>query len=77
MGLSILGDLREEYEEIVSAGSHSSPRLWYWRSALELSLRYSLVRARDTIAAQRARATIRSPFTTDLGTDLRFGLRML
>ena len=43
LGLSILGDLHQEYEELIDAGGRA-PRLCYWRSALALSARYALVR---------------------------------
>jgi len=44
LGLSIVGDLHQEYEELTTSDSLRFPRLWYWRSAVALSGRYALHR---------------------------------
>ena len=43
LGMSILGDLHQEFEELTAASALSLPRVWYWRSALSLSARYALL----------------------------------
>ena len=68
VGLSILGDLREEYEAVAEERSVPSARRWYWRNALALSARYAAHRGREALGA--------GPLATS-GADLRFGLRML
>ena len=34
LGQTILGDLHQEYGEMVTSGERGSPNMWYWRTAL-------------------------------------------
>ncbi|MGH9384373.1 MAG: ADOP family duplicated permease [Vicinamibacterales bacterium] len=65
-GLSMLGDLREEYHVIAS---ERSARRWYWLQALRLTLRYKSL----TEQAHRHKGSI---MPHDLKSDLRTALRM-
>ena len=83
-GESILGDLREEFREMVDTpgGEHgevrrtrrvlSRARRWYWQQALRLTLRY-FTQTAPGLQWSRPR---RSPLLMDLTSDLRTAVRM-
>ena len=66
-GLSILGDLREEFRAIPD---EREARRWYWLQALRLSLRYK------SLGDQQAHRQKGSIMPHDLRSDLRTALRM-
>ncbi len=75
-GLSILGDLHQEYDELTLAESLRWPRLWYWRSALGLAGRFAWTRLRQALSFEGGWSP-RGRSTTGLLTDLRFSFRVL
>ena len=77
VGQSIIGDLRQEYEELHRDGALSSPPLWYWRAALGMGCRYLFEGARTNVGSALARHPGRTLPTSAIVADLRFGLRML
>jgi predicted permease len=77
LGLSILGDLRQEYRDVVGSGISRFPRIWYWRTAIALGGRYSVFRLKRlprVVRFPRFRDIIMQ--TAILG-DIRHGVRML
>jgi putative ABC transport system permease protein len=66
-GLSILGDLREEFRAIPEEGA---AKRWYWLQVLRLSLRYKSLNEQQ---AQRHKGSI---MPHDLRSDLRTAFRM-
>jgi putative ABC transport system permease protein len=75
-GESILGDLREEFREMVrrdAPSGASAARRWYWQQAIRLTLRYFTQPAPGP-QLDRSR---RSPMLMDLTSDLRTAARML
>ena len=77
LGLSIIGDLHQEYRELTTSDSLRFPRLWYWRSAVALSGRYALHRLTNRMLYSSSDNSSRITMMTTLFADLRFGLRML
>jgi putative ABC transport system permease protein len=76
VGLSILGDLREEFDERIARGSRAAG-LWYWAQALTLGARYALQRGRDGRLSRQAGIRIdKRALMADFGSDLRYGARM-
>lgn len=53
LGLSIIGDLHQEYAELVEAGMGGAADRWYWRSAITLSGRYAAIRLRNGVLDRR------------------------
>ncbi len=77
-GLSILGDLREEFAQRATRKG-AAPRFWYWWQALRLGARYGWHRASEGPHPSQ-RGGGRSPregIMRDLWGDLRFAIRML
>ena len=75
LGLTILGDLRQELEEGWADGSVRHPDFWYWRTALGLSARYSFQRWKGKTGNA---STPKGPGGNGaLFTDVKLGLRML
>lgn len=77
LGLSIIGDLHQEFEEKLKADSLRFPRFWYWRSALGLSVRYAMQNLKDRFSSDGSPSGRIPLMTTALFADLRFGMRML
>jgi predicted permease len=77
LGLSILGDLHEEFGELVDGVGVRRARWWFWRSAVALSLRYAVRRARTTLAASDSMTSMGREAMTTWWTDVRYGFRML
>lgn len=77
LGQSILGDLHQEFGDLDSASQLAMPRLWYWRTALGLALRYSLVHLKTRMLEQGSGGIMGVEMMTTLLADLRYGLRML
>ena len=77
LGLSILGDLHQEFEELTTRSALRAPRLWYWRSAISLSGRYALERLKTRILEPGSGALMGGEVMGTLLADVRFGLRML
>ncbi len=76
VGLSILGDLYEEFDDRVASGA-AGAALWYWCSAVALSSRYAVERARAALANHESTGGWIMETASDLLSDLRFGFRML
>ncbi len=76
VGSSILGDLYEEYDELVARGGRSAD-VWFLRSALALSARYALVAARAHVTRSDSLGGVVMEGWTTLMADVRFGIRML
>ncbi len=79
LGLSIIGDLHQEFDGLRASGARSSPGLWYWywRAAVGLAVRYSVTRTVGTMTSARPWRPKGGSLTSALRTDLRFSLRML
>ncbi len=77
LGLSIRGDLRQEYDELVGSNDLRFPRLWYWRSSLSLSGRYAWVALKSRLLTPAPGESIGVEMMTTMMADLRFGFRML
>jgi len=77
VGLSILGDLYEEFEERIADGSLRFPGVWFWWNALVLSARYGLVRGRMSLARSDSMGGWMMEAFSEVYADVRFGLRML
>lgn len=73
-GLTILGDLHEEFRDMAARHGERHARRWYWRASVDLGMRYGAQRlARATTNVDgRGGETVGS-----LMKDLRFGVRML
>ncbi|MDH3270055.1 MAG: ABC transporter permease [Gemmatimonadota bacterium] len=76
VGLSILGDLYEEYDELVDRGA-PAPDAWFWKNALALSARYALLKTKAGISNTDSMGGAVMELMSTLMTDVRFGLRML
>ena len=77
LGLSILGDLHQEYEELTGAHALRFPRVWYWRSALSLSGRHALLALKNWLLTQGSGESMVVEMMMTMMTDLRFAFRML
>jgi predicted permease len=77
LGLSILGDLHQEYEEMTATNALRLPRFWYWRSALSLSGRYALLAFKNRVLTPASGESTVVEMTMTMMTDLRFAFRML
>ncbi len=77
LGLSIRGDLRQEYDELIGANDLRFPRLWYWRSALSLSGHYAWIALKNRLLKPAQGESIGVEMMTTMLADLRFGFRML
>jgi predicted permease len=76
VGLSILGDLCEEFDERVAAGRWGAG-LWFWYEAVALSGRYAAARAKTRLAAHDSTGGWLMEAISTLLADARFGFRML
>lgn len=76
VGISILGDLYEEYDELSAEGG-LRPDLWFWRSALSVSARYALSRAKTRLTRTDSLGGVVMEGWSTLMADVRFGIRML
>ena len=78
LGLSVIGDLHQEYDERIQGGqSKVAADWWYWRNAVVLGTRYAIGRL-NTRTQQRHPRRGRGVETMGAFTaDLRFGFRML
>ena len=77
LGLSIIGDLHQEYVELVEAGMGRAADRWYWRSAMALSARFGLVQFKNSTLDRWSGREIEVEIMATLLADLRFGFRML
>ena len=77
LGLSIIGDLHQEYAELCDSRAHGNPDRWYWRSALTLSARYAAIRLKNRMLASRSGDSIGVMMMTTMLADVRFAFRML
>ncbi|MGD2067748.1 MAG: ABC transporter permease, partial [Gemmatimonadota bacterium] len=77
VGLSILGDLHQEFDELVAAPGQRFPRLWFWRSAIGLSVRYALRGLGERAVGAGAPGSPPWETTMTWLADLRYGFRML
>ena len=77
LGQSILGDLRQEYYEVAEYGISRFPRVWYWRTAAALGVRYAVQRLRQLLSVLRPWKLRDSIKQTTLLADLRLAARML
>ena len=77
LGMSILGDLHQEYEELTGAEALRFPRLWYWRSALSLSACYALLALKNWLLTPASGESIVVEMMMTMMADLRFAFRML
>ena len=69
LGLSIIGDLHQEFEETRHRGRFSFPRLRYWRDALGLSARYLTAGIGAKVSGSRDLGSGRVTPTTALLAD--------
>jgi predicted permease len=77
LGLSILGDLRQEFEEIHLTSASRFPRLWYWRSAVALGCRYIVDGSRRFPRNLAINRRLDRTMIATLLSDLRISFRML
>ena len=77
LGLSIIGDLHQEYAERVEAGPGRAADRWYWRSAIALSVRYGALQWKNRVLDRTSGHETGMQMMTTILADLRFGLRML
>ncbi len=77
LGLSIIGDLHQEYNELAEAGRGRAADRWYWRSAMALSARYAAIRLKNTVLDRRSGHDRRVETMSNMLADLRFAFRML
>lgn len=82
--VGLLGDLFEEYQEVVGDSKNAAFR-WYWRRAVQLSSHYGLERMRNrrslsrhSYDSQSKRPTgRRAPIVSNLLQDIIYGVRVL
>ncbi|MCH7890328.1 MAG: ABC transporter permease [Gemmatimonadetes bacterium] len=77
LGLSMIGDLHQEYNELVEAGMGRAADRWYWRSAMALSARYAAIRLKNRVLGRRSGHDKGVEMMSTLLADLRFSFRML
>ena len=77
LGLSMIGDLHQEYNELVEAGTGRAADRWYWRSAMALSARYAAIRLKNRVLDRRSGNDNGGEMMSTLMADLRFSFRML
>ena len=73
-GLTILGDLHEEFHEISEGRGGAAARRWYWATACTLGGRYAFLRSIGALNRKEARG---GDLMLSILADLRFGVRML
>jgi len=73
-GLTILGDLHEEFNDVCVERGPSAARRWYWRSALALGGRYAVLRIVRGPEGGRGRG---GEVMSSIVSDLKFAVRML
>lgn len=73
-GITILGDLHEEFDDIVRDRGRSRAVRWYVRSAIALSARYAAHRTGRALLTPEGRG---GGVMASMLADLRFGLRMM
>ena len=73
-GLTILGDLHEEFRDVARERGPDWARRWYWREAATLWLRY---RVRRGLSRRRTGDSKGGEVMASIVSDLRFGVRML
>lgn len=73
-GLTILGDMHEEFEDVREGRGPRAARRWYWRTALTVSTRYVAARVLGAVGSWRA---VGPELAASLTSDLRIGARML
>lgn len=73
-GLTILGDLHEEFEDVKGARGLGAARRWYWRAALAVSIRYGGARL---LGAEPPWRGAGRELAASLTSDMRVGARML
>ena len=78
-GLSMIGDLREEYKEFAQKTDKSTANHWYWRTVITTSSRYNWIRLRVSMLSDRPSHGWAKRKTTmaDLLNDFRYGIRRL
>jgi putative ABC transport system permease protein len=76
-GESIIGDLHQEYDELIRSKQVVFPQIWYWRSTLALLVGFALYRSGHGPSEGGATRSRRDRPTVALLSDFRFGLRML
>ncbi len=78
-GLSMVGDLGEEYRDLARSIGRTAANRWYWRAALSLAARYNWTRLRSMLTGDRPTAgwTNRKSNMSDSIHDLRYGIRCL
>ena len=77
LGLSIIGDLHQEYAELLEAGMGRAADRWYWRSAMALSARYAAIRLKNGVLDRRSGNNRGMGMMMAMLADLRFAFRML
>ena len=77
LGMSILGDLHQEFEELTAADALRFPRVWYWLSALSLSGRYALLALKNWLLTPASGESMMVEMMMTMMADLRFAFRML
>jgi putative ABC transport system permease protein len=75
VGESILGDLRQEYGDVVRAGTEKASRRWYWRQAFFLSSRYLWKRLGLGRVERTAPSGTKRFISDAVKNDLRYALR--
>jgi predicted permease len=78
-GMSIVGDLREEYRDLTQRTGTSTARWWYWQTVLFLLLRYNWIRMRSALLSDRPTDgwVNRKATMSDALQDIRYGVRRL
>ncbi|MDA0311430.1 MAG: permease prefix domain 2-containing transporter [Gemmatimonadetes bacterium] len=73
-GLTILGDLHQEFYDIASRRGIRRARRWYWRESIMLGLRYAIARGSRGVEINEGEG---GEVMSSLLADLKFGVRML
>ncbi len=79
VGLSIVGDLRQDYHEFSAHVSARLARRWYWKQVFAIGARYLLAKLGRTPRAPRRLADEweeRSSFIGTVARDIRYAVRM-
>lgn len=73
-GLTIRGDLHQEFGEVVDERGRDGARRWYWREAMKLGLRYAVSRGLGRVRNHDGQG---GEVMRSILADLKLGVRML
>ena len=73
-GLTILGDLHQEFSDVLVERGEAAARRWYWRESMKLWLRYAAVRG---VRAVKTREGKGGELMSSIVADFKLAIRML